>query len=659
MEGSSNDNQSNECDKYEAIEMILKRTEEMLSRETRSESDYTNIKFNFKKKSGIYRIEIDNALSALIKSLSSIDKKLEEAKECLCSWPAKKIIKACSSLEETVKESEKHYESLVKELSKYQNTPHIPCGGVCGSNGAECRKPKKERVDNALEFISPYYRATISGKDFKICKINPDDLEGYVEEIKGKIENEKRRLNVCENLRKAICNITGDVDFMDSHSGGKVSSETTYFNTKEYRELLDSFSNRIGEFLGNYQKYHEKKRKGVLNIFHSGYSLLQDLKQIEEIQNDLSKFWRSILTSRGYPPQKPSQLKYSRSLGDMRVLDSSSSRPGLPLSGAASYPYLVKKEGYHPLEETVAASNRTFSLSGLKYSRSLGDMRVLDSSSSRPGLPLSGAASYPSLVKKEGYHPLKKTVTAPSIFLPDTPVREFLGKDYFLVLYCLMSLGLITLQIAVREVNGSKKMMEIMGKISYVVSIFGPIIHGIWILANENYDKGVEEVIGRNWNVIGSMFPMLFGLKDIKHIKNGELWTSNGEAVTAIGGHGIITAMGIVMVYAQSLGKKDWRVSRRQIAVFTLGNILMGSAYIVKYAMPSVEDRNHLVRVGYVTFALILCLVVIVEGGKKVESERMGWILKSQWIIGSGFVVLGLQNLEPHCFRYVKGRCTA
>ncbi|KMV65902.1 hypothetical protein M970_071780 [Encephalitozoon cuniculi EcunIII-L] len=601
MEGSSNDNQSSECDKYEAIEMILKRTEEMLSRETRSGSDYTNIKLNFKKESGIYRTEIDNALLAFIKSLYSIDKKLAEAKKYLCSWSAKEIIKACSSLEETVKESEKHYESLVKELSKYQNTPNIPCGGVCGSNGAECRKPKKERVDNALEFISPYYRATISGKDFEICKINPDDLEGYVEEIKGKIENEKRRLNVCENLRKAICNITGDVDFMDSHSGGKVSSETTYFNTKEYRELLDSFSNRIGEFLGNYQKYRENKRKGVLNIFHSGYSLLQDLKQIEEIQNDLSKFWRSILTSRGCPPQKPSQLKYSRSLGDMRVLDSSSSRPGLPLSGAASYPYLVKKEGYHPL---------------------------------------------------------KKTVTAPSIFLPDTPVRESLGKDYFLVLYCLMSLGLITLQIAVREVNGSKKMMEIMGKISYVVSIFGPIIHGIWILANENYDKGVEEVIGRNWNVIGSMFPMLFGLKDIKHIKNGELWTSNGEAVTAIGGHGIITAMGIVMVYAQSLGKKDWRVSRRQIAVFTLGNILMGSAYIVKYAMPSVEDRNHLVRVGYVTFALILCLVVIVEGGKKVESERMGWILKSQWIIGSGFVVLGLQNLEPHCFRYVKGRCT-
>ncbi|ADM11937.1 uncharacterized protein Eint_071780 [Encephalitozoon intestinalis ATCC 50506] len=237
----------------------------------------------------------------------------------------------------------------------------------------------------------------------------------------------------------------------------------------------------------------------------------------------------------------------------------------------------------------------------------------------------------------------------------DALVSEILESDYFLFFCLLVCSGLIALQSIFRKTSTSKETMNALGKISYAVSILGPILHGMWILSNENYSEGIIKVISSNWNVIASMAPMFLVLRDIKYIKNGELMTSEGA--TAIGGHGVIVAMSMIMMCAQTLGKKHEGEYSRQTMVFMAGNIIMTTMYGAKLFGPWTKSRNHFIILGYIVFALILFLMVMMSEKKKIKNrtnDKTEWMGVLQWIIICTFLILGLQKPEFHCLQYAK-----
>ncbi|KAG5859268.1 DUF1686 domain-containing protein [Encephalitozoon hellem] len=220
----------------------------------------------------------------------------------------------------------------------------------------------------------------------------------------------------------------------------------------------------------------------------------------------------------------------------------------------------------------------------------------------------------------------------------------------FLMMYCIICLGLIAFLGIAKGTEKFKTIIESTKKVACIISILAPIVYGIWILTYENYNGGITEVLGRNWSVIGSMFPMLLGLREnrIREISKGN---DNIESCA------VMVAMSVIIICGQTFGKMDKKMHGRQIVVFVIGNVLMGLAYITNHFMLSVENRNNFISLGYIMFALMLCFIVIIGKGGKIENQKnqgIEWLDLFQWVMSFMFVILGIQNIESCPFYYAQ-----
>ncbi|WEL39127.1 DUF1686 domain-containing protein [Encephalitozoon hellem] len=245
-----------------------------------------------------------------------------------------------------------------------------------------------------------------------------------------------------------------------------------------------------------------------------------------------------------------------------------------------------------------------------------------------------------------------------SSFLHWSSLMEFFAKkntnspflNSFLMTYCIICLGLIAFLGIAKGAEKFETIIESTKKVACIISILAPIIYGIWILTYENYNGGITPVLGRNWGVIGSMFPMLLGLREnrIKEISKGK---DNIESCA------VMVAMSVIIICGQTFGKMNKKMHGRQIVVFVIGNILMGLAYITNHFMLSVENRNNFISLGYIMFALMLCFIVIIGKGGKMENQKnqgIEWLDLSQWVMSFIFVILGIQNIESYSFYYAQ-----
>lgn len=158
----------------------------------------------------------------------------------------------------------------------------------------------------------------------------------------------------------------------------------------------------------------------------------------------------------------------------------------------------------------------------------------------------------------------------------------------------------------------------------------------------------------RNAGVVAGMLLMTIGLADIKwmeSLRSGDI-DVDGKPV-AVGGHGMMAAMGAIAVCGQSLVSWDAGVVHEQVMMFTVGNLTMLTAYLVKWFVKS-KLGARLVRMGYIAFGIGACLMAIL-GKRRMKREsmelkygRIGLAVAS-WV----FVVLGLADRRLHTMAYL------
>lgn len=87
------------------------------------------------------------------------------------------------------------------------------------------------------------------------------------------------------------------------------------------------------------------------------------------------------------------------------------------------------------------------------------------------------------------------------------------NRNFFFILYCLTTLGLLLFSCIIKGSMQPNKKMEIgVDVLLFLVSVAGPIMYGIWVLINECHGNKIENVMKNNWNIIGSMIPIIIGI---------------------------------------------------------------------------------------------------------------------------------------------------
>ncbi|CAD26507.1 hypothetical protein [Encephalitozoon cuniculi GB-M1] len=205
------------------------------------------------------------------------------------------------------------------------------------------------------------------------------------------------------------------------------------------------------------------------------------------------------------------------------------------------------------------------------------------------------------------------------------------GKGHFFVFYCLISLGLSLLDYAIGRFEQSNGTLEVVvNGLLCIVSVSGPIIHGIQILMKESRNKKMAQVVKENWNVVGTMLPIVTGLLST------EIPGKDGVMMAGIG---------IVMMYVQNAVQE--KMYKSQMIVFIIGNIMMTSTYLVKCFSPLSKDRYSLINAIPVMVAIGLIVVDIVEKKAKkreVSNDVKNIVCGISWMVGTVIWFLNISD---------------
>ncbi|AFN83423.1 hypothetical protein EROM_071720 [Encephalitozoon romaleae SJ-2008] len=465
------------------------------------------------------------------------------------------------------------------------------------------------------------------------------DITDYIQNIEKKLgeivssEASKKLLSAEEWFRER--KIKTDQRNVDGQFSKVIKSIRNLM--KEAKELLESIRN------GEFSLY----RKDIFNKYN---------KEIKKVKNALETYKDNICSYRDSKHYCQGKTKVGVSCVDQRKqiastclsvavdLENTFVKPDpdtdISTTQTDVYEFLVQKYLLSNPKSTESQHNSSLSKTEPTYCISEGSIE---------SPPLKRKKSASCISEKIGNPGILKVTESPGIVNGATNFKVF-KKDYFLLLFCIISLGLMAFLGITKKVEASEKILGIAKKVAYTISILGPILHGRWILTNEDYNRGIVEVLSKNWNVIGSMFPMLLVLK-----KDSLRKTFEGKA--SVESYGAMVGMSVIMMCSQTFSKRDRKIHGRQMNVFVIGNILMGMAYVNNFIALSARSGHNLVLFGHIIFGLILCFMIIIEGGDRMEdtkSKGMEWTVIFQWIMSWIFVIFGFQNLESCYFHYTK-----
>ncbi|AFN83617.1 hypothetical protein EROM_082030 [Encephalitozoon romaleae SJ-2008] len=226
---------------------------------------------------------------------------------------------------------------------------------------------------------------------------------------------------------------------------------------------------------------------------------------------------------------------------------------------------------------------------------------------------------YSSLLGSKDNDPSSVPESAEADFIDINPFN----RNFFFILYCLTTLGLLFFSCIVKgSVQSNKKMEMGIDVLLFLVSVAGPIMYGMWILMNEYNDNGIENVIKNNWNIVGSMIPIIIGILNGKVTRRYRI---------------MMAGLGIIMIYVQKIVQE--KIHKGQLLTLIIGNAVMISVYLIKLVNEGFEDEYEIV-ICIVPIVIAIGLIVIdmleeKKEGSEVNSEMKNIVCVMSWIVGT------------------------
>lgn len=678
------------------IQNITKELSEIVSSEAKEKLLSAESMFESRKiKTG--KVHIDDSFRNVIESIKSL---IEEAEELL-KLPSDKVLSDSKDIFDKHNKKTKEVRSALKiykdALFTYEKNPFTrSCQGTCKTHsGILCSNQKKEVISACSDAVKGLEDTFV--KSDANLKVFGNDLKTYMDEIVSEIKNYK--------LVKTLNNHLGRIEVDENNSFIEILEEETkipYIEQRvaylrensiaiqSFKKYISSLNDEIGSFIND----RNKNEKGGFTILWNGSKILKRLQELEgkytvyyDSLKNCNNFFGSILTHFKVDLDKLSETllqendticalfteseRYINSLKHKKNLSYNIIRKIFREILLANNLILRNKLEFinelpNEADINIIIQTDVYKLLVLKHL--LDNPRYLESTESHHGSSLGRARFADYIPERSTDFPLLRKTKSMSYISEEIDNSEILKtmkfhgivdgitdskvskKDYFLILFCIISLGLMAFLGITKRVGTSETIVGITRKVAYTISILGPILHGIWILTNENYSGGIVEVVSKNWNVIGSMFPMLLGLKK-------DSLRKISEEKASIESYGVMVAMSVIMICSQTFLKGDKKIHGRQMSVFVIGNVLMGIVYVNSLLALSTGSGHNLVPFGYIIFGLILCFMVIIEGGDRMrnsKSEGMEWMVIFQWIMSWMFVIFGFQNFELPYFHYAR-----
>ncbi|AFN82623.1 hypothetical protein EROM_030040 [Encephalitozoon romaleae SJ-2008] len=203
---------------------------------------------------------------------------------------------------------------------------------------------------------------------------------------------------------------------------------------------------------------------------------------------------------------------------------------------------------------------------------------------------------------------------------------------------CYCAYLLIIAMVISNMLKTSEKLIAITRYISFVISILGPIIYGVWIIWNSyrlDRDNGLKGAIGRNLGVLVCMFPVMTGVVDIGkggRIRIDSRWMDgrNNE---------IAGAMCIMMMHLQILMNENRKTSYIELGVVAIGDIILAFSRYFKEFIVCLPDKYDFTWIGYIMVGLGCALWWKCRG-----TERCGVINKKDPKLIWGEVIVSMMS---------------